>query len=172
MCWLVHSILTLILTGCHSFLIILNGCSMLFKVQTVRLHTVFLHHSLKAQWGYLWILSAKGMPWTQVLSLLSLAQCLLPITAYLIAFPGLSRPSIPAFSDVLFTDPVFTGPLGGIWGFLCSFMFSFIHSIHVHCLGGFPHYAVGGAHKDGEDKWDIISVAIKNCNPLWEIRHV
>lgn len=62
MCWLVHSILTVILTGCHSFLIILNGYAMLFKVRTMRLHAVLLHHSLKGQQGYLRISSAEGMP--------------------------------------------------------------------------------------------------------------
>lgn len=116
---------------------------MLFKVRTIGLHAVLLCHSLKAQQGYMWIRSAEGMPWTQVLSLLPLVWFLGPITTYLAAFPGTSRPSILAFLDAIFADPVRIGPSWGTVRLpLFIHFFSFIYSIHIQVFG-FPHYAGG-----------------------------
>lgn len=117
---------------------------MLFKVRTIGLHAVLLCHSLKAQQGYMWIQSAEGMPWNQVLSLLPLVWFLGPITTYLAAFPGTSRPSILAFLDAIFADPVRIGPSWGtvrlpLFIHFFSFISKFLGS-HTMQAGSLPRW--------------------------------
>lgn len=120
MCSLVHGILTLFLARSHSLLILLNGCSMLFRVWVTGLHTVLLSHSLKTQGEYMWIQSTERMLWPQVLSLWSSVLLLLPKITSPSTFPGIGRPSTLPFSGAAFTATVFTGPS---WGNLIQSMF-------------------------------------------------
>lgn len=62
------------------------------------------------------------------------------ITIYFTAFPGTSRPSILAFSDAFFTDPIFTGLLGDfeapmVHSFFLSFI-PFISRLSSHTMQG------------------------------------